>query len=89
MHNWIPVERELPYERDVVSIQTAVGIRRGYYRIENRWYALVDLERWQMNTSPYWERDRTWYLTTSAIRAWMPEQPEKGDEVTADQESDR
>jgi uncharacterized protein (DUF2126 family) len=49
--------------------------RRGktdYYRIDGRWYALEDLDRWKMNTSRYWETDHTWYLKTEDIDSWLP-----------------
>jgi hypothetical protein len=45
-------------------------VRAGYYHIGDRWYALADLDRWRMNTSPSWNTDRSWYLKTDDIEAW-------------------
>lgn len=72
MAEWIDVEKRLPDEREVVSIRVKGQVRRGYYRIDGRWYAMEDLHRWRMNTSRYWETDRTWYLKTEEIESWLP-----------------
>lgn len=67
----MPVDEALPHPLQIVSIRTRGTTRDGYYRIGDRWYALIDLERWTMNTSPYWEQDRSWYLTTRDVESWL------------------
>jgi hypothetical protein len=62
----------LPDPGEPVSIRAKGAVRPAYFRIHDRWYAFVDLERWQMNTSPYWPVDQVWYLTTDQIEAWRP-----------------
>ena len=84
---WVFTQDDLPWEQDVVTVRVNGRNRSGYYRIDDRWYALVDLDRWQMNTSPYWEEDRAWYLTTEEVDAWKPEEtqapwPQSGDSDT-------
>ncbi len=64
----------MPDELTVVSVRVRGRVRAGYYRIEDRWYALVDLDRWRMNTSPYWSEDRAWYLKTEQVEAWLCEE---------------
>lgn len=76
MQAWISIEKELPFPREEVTIRTHRSVRPGYFRIGDRWYALVDLERWTMKTSPFWPEDRSWYLTTDEVEAWMPEMVE-------------
>ncbi|WP_456426770.1 hypothetical protein [Rhodocaloribacter sp.] len=74
MARWIDIREEMPEELAVVSVRVRGRVRPGYYRIEDRWYALVDLDRWRMKTSPYWAEDRAWYLVTEQIEAWLCEE---------------
>lgn len=76
MDTWIEPARGLPDEREVVWIRVRGGLRPNYYRIGERWYALVDLHRWKMNTSPYWRFDRSWYLKTEDVDAWCRNGPD-------------
>ncbi len=71
---WQSTRDKRPDERELVTIRIGNAERRQYYRIEDRWYSLGDLERWAMNTSPYWPLDRTWYLRSEDIRAWRYEE---------------
>ena len=78
---WITPDEDLPPEKALVTIRTRAEVRPRYYRIEDRWYSLGDLHRWRMNTSPYWNTDRAWYLKTEQIDAWacrQDEAPENG-----------
>jgi hypothetical protein len=70
--DWKLPENELPYREELVSVRVNGKVRPAYYRIYDRWYAMIDLDRWQMNTSPYWSEDRSWYLETEQIEAWRP-----------------
>ncbi|HEX7071521.1 MAG TPA: hypothetical protein VF190_11975 [Rhodothermales bacterium] len=70
MDAWIAPERGLPDEKEEVTVRVRGEARTGYYRIGERWYAATDLHRWRMNTSPYWKKDRSWYLKTEQIEAW-------------------
>lgn len=70
--DWVVVSEELPDERERVTIRVQTRVRPNYYRIADRWYSLDDLDRWRMNTSPYWPEDRSWYLETGEIEAWRP-----------------
>lgn len=72
MKEWIDTDNRLPDEKELVTIRVHGAARPACYRIADRWYSMVDLERWQMNTSPYWEVDRSWYLRTEQIRGWRP-----------------
>jgi uncharacterized protein (DUF2126 family) len=72
MAEWIDVEKQLPDEGELVTIRVNGAMRPDYYRIDGRWYALEDLDRWKMNTSRYWETDHTWYLKTEDIDSWLP-----------------
>lgn len=71
---WISPMDELPYRAELVAIRVRGKVRRACYRIEDRWYAMIDLDRWQMNTSPYWPDDQSWYLRTEQIEAWKLEE---------------
>lgn len=73
MADWIDPESALPDEREPVSIRVRGERRSGWYRVADRWYALDDLDRWIMNTSRYWAKDRSWYLKTDEVQAWQPE----------------
>ncbi|MFW5972408.1 MAG: hypothetical protein ACOCTG_00335 [Bacteroidota bacterium] len=77
MADWKSTDQELPYPKDEVSVRVNGSVRRAYYRMYDRWYALIDLDRWKMRTSPYWEEDRSWYLRTDDIEAWRPESGEQ------------
>lgn len=70
MAEWIDIRVRLPDEKEEVYIRVKGHIRTHYYHIEDRWYSAEDLDRWQMNTSRYWETDRTWYLKTDQIESW-------------------
>jgi hypothetical protein len=70
---WISPYDSLPYRAEPVTVRVRGEVRHGYYRIEDRWYAFIDLDRWRMNTSPYWPKDQSWYLVTDQIEAWRPE----------------
>ncbi len=70
--SWIPVQQALPDEQELVVVRVRGQVRPDYYRIGDRWYALDDLHRWRMNTSPYWAQDGSWYLRTEQIEAWRP-----------------
>lgn len=72
MPTWIQTENALPDEMEEVWIRVRGDVRPHYYRIDDRWYARVDLDRWRMNTSPYWQKDRSWYLETEDVTAWRP-----------------
>ncbi len=74
MARWIDIREELPEELAVVSVRVRGRVRPGYYRVRDRWYALVDLDRWRMKTSPYWREDRAWYLVSEQIEAWAGEE---------------
>lgn len=76
MRQWVDIREALPDEQAEVAIRVRGRVRPGYYRIADRWYALVDLDRWRMNTSPYWPEDRTWYLETDQLEAWLREEEE-------------
>ncbi len=71
MAEWIDVHVRLPDEQEIVTIRVNGALRPRYYHIEDRWYSLDDLDRWQMNTSAYWPADRSWYLKTEQIEAWL------------------
>ena len=75
MSSWIDTEQRLPDEKQEVWVRVRGDVRPRYYRIGERWYALVDLERWRMNTSPYWKHDRAWYVQTDDVQAWRPMDP--------------
>ncbi len=70
MCDWIDPKDNLPEEKQLVAIRVRGQVRSACYNIDDRWYALEDLDRWRMNTSPYWEMDRAWYLKTEQIEAW-------------------
>jgi hypothetical protein len=70
MESWIAPDRGLPDEKEEVAVRVRGELRLHYYRIGERWYATVDIERWRMNTSPYWTKDRAWYLKTEQIDGW-------------------
>ena len=70
MESWMDPARSLPDEKEEVLVRVRGDVRPAYYRIGNRWYSLADLERWKMNTSPYWEKDRSWYLKTEDVQGW-------------------
>jgi hypothetical protein len=70
--DWISPFDELPYRAEIVFVRVHGRVRPAYYRIHDRWYAMIDIDRWQMNTSPYWDEDRAWYLRTDEIEAWRP-----------------
>ncbi len=70
MEAWIDVDEDLPEEEVLVTVRVNGVARWDYYRIEERWYGLEDLNRWRMNTSRYWAQDRTWYLKTEQIEGW-------------------
>ena len=74
MPEWITPDSALPDPGESVSIRTKGSVRPAYFRIRDRWYAFIDIDRWQMNTSPYWPADRVWYLTTDQIEAWKSEE---------------
>ncbi len=67
---WRKPSENLPDEEVLVTVQVQGEVRENYYRIGGRWYAMVDLGRWRMNTSPYWPTDKTWYVKTENIEAW-------------------
>ncbi|GIV59152.1 hypothetical protein GQ464_015240 [Rhodocaloribacter litoris] len=73
MEDWIDVGEQVPEEAVTVCIRLRGQVRTGYYRIRDRWYWIGDLDRWQMNTSPYWAEDRAWYLNTEEIEGWRAE----------------
>lgn len=70
MGSWINVHDRLPDEAEPVTVRVHGVVRPDYYRIDGHWYSLLDLDRWQMNTSPYWTTDRAWYLLTEQVEAW-------------------
>ena len=72
MSTWIRTEDALPEEGEEVWVRVRGNVRPRYYRIDGRWYALIDLDRWQMNTSPYWNADRSWFLKIDEVEAWRP-----------------
>jgi hypothetical protein len=67
---WQEPTNELPDEEALVVVQVRGEVRENYYRIEGRWYDLADLDRWRMNTSHNWPKDRTWYVKTENVEAW-------------------
>jgi hypothetical protein len=71
MSGWTDVWKGLPEEKELVVVRVRGRERRDYYRVDGRWYALEDLDRWQMNTSRYWAQDRSWYLDTEQIEGWQ------------------
>lgn len=73
MEAWIDVNVSLPEEEALVDVRVRGSVRPDYYRIEDRWYSLEDLDRWRMNTSRYWKEDRTWYLETEQVEGWRDE----------------
>ncbi len=73
MEAWIDVNVSLPEEEALVAVRVRGSVRSDYYRIEDRWYSLEDLDRWRMNTSRYWKEDRTWYLETEQVEGWRDE----------------
>lgn len=75
MSPWIEPARKLPDEKEEVWIRVRGDQRPSYYRIGDRWYSIRDLNRWRMNTSPYWRSDRSWYLKTEDVEAWRPNGP--------------
>lgn len=70
MDSWVEPEKEMPDEGVLVWVRVHGDLRPRYYRIGGRWYALVDLDHWRMRDSPYWKRDRAWYLKTEDIDVW-------------------
>lgn len=72
-------DHTLPEDGKLVTVRVRGKLRPGYYHIRGRWYALIDLDRWQMNTSPYWAEDRSWYLKTEQIEGWVAEDEQPSD----------
>jgi len=70
---WVKIDAALPDEQELTTVRVHGAERRHYYRIGERWYWMGDLNRWQMNTSPFWSIDRSWYLKTEQIEGWWPE----------------
>ncbi len=66
------IEVTLPEEGQLVMIRVGGCLRPRYYQVRGRWYCLDDLDRWRMNTSPYWEEDRSWYLKMEQVEGWVP-----------------
>ena len=73
MQSWMSPAQSMPDEKEEVTVRIRGQARPRYYRIGDRWYAVVDLERWRMNTSPYWPVDRSWYLKTDQVEGWRQE----------------
>ena len=67
---WKDPRTDEPHPGVLVSVRVKGQVRPNYYRIGDRWYSLDDLDRWRMNTSRYWEADRSWYLETYQIDLW-------------------
>ena len=83
MATWIDVQTALPEEKELVTIQVNGTARTDYYYYDGRWYSMVDLDRWKMNTSPYWAEDRAWYLVTEQIEGWQGHEGVNGAEESA------
>jgi hypothetical protein len=81
MGRWVDIRDGMPEEKEEVAIRVRGHIRPACYRIGERWYALLDLDRWRMNTSPYWPEDRSWYLESGQIEAWYYEEEEMDPET--------
>lgn len=77
MVSWTEPSAQLPDDKEEVWVRVRGDVRPGYYRIGDRWYAREDLNRWRMNTSRFWRKDRAWYVKTEDVEAWRRDDPDR------------